>query len=132
MSFSFSISPSKKYSVLISFRIDQFDLLAVQVTLKCLLQQHSLKASILQGSAFFIVQLSHSYMTTRNAIALILQNFVDKLMALFLNRLSRFVIIFLPRSKHLSLMATVTICSDFGGQENKLCHCFQVFPIYLL
>jgi len=92
----------------------------------------SLKTSVLQGSAFFTVQLSHSYMTTGNAIALTLQNFVDKVMALFLNRLSRFIIVFLPRSKHLNLMATVTICSDFGGQENKLCHCFQVFPIYLL
>ena len=125
--FSFSISLSNEYSGLISFRIDWFDLLAVHGALKSLVHNHSLKVSIPQGSAFFTVHLSHSYMTTGNAIALTLQIFVSKVMALLLNRLSRFVIVFLPRSKHLNLMVTVTISSDFGGQENKLCHCFPFF-----
>ena len=98
---SFSISPSNEYSVLISFRIDWLDLLTVQGTLKSLLQHHSSKASILQCSAFFIVQLSHPYLTTGKIIALTLQTFVGKLMSLFLNTLSRFVIAFLPRNKHL-------------------------------
>ena len=98
-SFSFSISPSNEYSGLISFRMDWFDLLAVQGTLKSLFQHHSSKASILQLSAFFIVQLSHPYMTTGKTIALIRQNFVGKVMSLLLNMLSRLVIAFLPRSK---------------------------------
>ena len=97
-SFSFSISPSNEYSGLISFRIDCFDLLVVQGTLKSLLQHHSSKASILQRSAFFIVQLSHPYMTTGKAIALTIWAFVGKVMSLLLNVLSRFVIAFLPRS----------------------------------
>ena len=100
-SFSFNISPSNKYSGLISFRIDWLDLLAVQGTLKSLLQHHSSKASILQLSAFFTVQLSHPYMTTGKTIALTRWNFVDKVMSLLLNMLSRLVITFLPRSKHL-------------------------------
>ena len=100
-SFSFSISPSKEYSRLISFRIDWFDLLAVQGTLKSLLQHHSSKASVLQGSVFFTVQLSHSYMTTGKTIALTIQTLVRKLMALLFNILSRFVTDFLPRSKCL-------------------------------
>ena len=100
-SFSFSISPSNEYSGLISFRIDWFDLLAVQETLKSLLQHHSSKASILQCSAFFIVQLSHPYMTTGKTIALTRQTFVGKVMSLLLNMLSRLVITFLPKSKHL-------------------------------
>ena len=99
--FSFSISPSNKYSELIFFRIDWFDLLAVQGILKSLLQYPSLKASVLQCSAFFMVQLSHSYMTTRKIIALTRQTFVGKVMSLLFNMLSRFVIAFLPRSKHL-------------------------------
>ena len=98
-SFSFSISPSYEYSGLISFRIDLFDLLAVQGTLKHLLQHHSSKASILQCSAFFVVQLSHSYMTNGKAIALTLQTFVGKVMSLLFNILSRFVLAILPRSK---------------------------------
>ena len=98
-SFSFSISPSNEYSGLISFRIDSFDLLAVQGTLKSLLQHHSSKASILWRSAFFIVQLSHPYMTTRKTIALTRQTFVVKVMSLLLNTLSRLVIAFLLRSK---------------------------------
>ena len=98
-SFSFSISPSNEYSGLISFRMDWFDLLAVQGTLKSLFQHHSSKASILQLSAFFIVQLSHPYMTTGKTIALTRQTFVSKVMSLLLNMLSRLVIAFLPRSK---------------------------------
>ena len=90
-----------EYSGLISFRMDWLDLLAVQGTLKSLLQHHSSKASILQGSAFFIVQLSHPYMTTGKTIALTRWNFVDKVMSLPLNMLSSLVITFLPRSKHL-------------------------------
>ena len=100
-SFTFSISPSNEYSGLISFRLDWLDLLAVQGTLKSLLQHHSSKASILQRSAFFTVQLSHPYMTTGKTIALTIQNFVDKVMSLLFNMLSRLVITFLPRSKHL-------------------------------
>ena len=100
-SFTFSISPSNEYSGLISFRMDWFDLLAVQGTLKSLLQHHSSKASILRRSAFFIVQLSHPYMTTGKTTALARRTFVDKVMSLLLNMLSRLVITFLPRSKHL-------------------------------
>jgi len=95
---SFSISPSNEYSGLISFRIDWLDLLVVQETLKSLLQHHSSKASILQHSAFFIVQLSHPYMTTGKTIALTRPG---KVMSLMFNMLSRFVIVFLPRNKHL-------------------------------
>ena len=107
-SFSFSISPSNEYSGLISFRIDCFDLLVVQGTLKSLLQHHSSKASILQRSAFFIVQLSHPYMTTGKTIALTIWAFgsmailqYGKVMSLLFNMLSRLVITFLPRRKHL-------------------------------
>ena len=100
-SFSFSISPSSEYSGLIHFRTDQLDLLAVQGTLESLLQHHSSKASILWHSAFFIVQLSHPYMTTGKTIALTRQIFVGKVMSLLFNMLSRFVIAFLLRSKHL-------------------------------
>ena len=100
-SFSFSIGPSNVYSGRISFRMDWLDLLAVQGTLKSLLQHHSSKASILQHSAFFIVQLSHPYMTTEKTIALTRRTFVGKVMSLLLNMLSRLVITFLPRSKRL-------------------------------
>ena len=100
-SFSFNISPCNEYSGLISFRMDWLDLLAVQGTLKNLLQHHSSKASILWCSAFFIVQLSHLYMTTGKTIALTRQTFVGKVMSLFFNMLSMLVITFLPRSKHL-------------------------------
>ena len=99
--FSFSISPSNEYSGLISFRMDWLDLLAVQGTLKSLLQHHSSKASILWWSAFFIVQLSHPYMTTGKTIPLTIWTFVGKVMALFFNMLPRLVITFLPRSKRL-------------------------------
>ena len=100
-SFSFSISPSSEYSGLISFRMNWLDLLAVQGTLKCLLQHHSSKASILQCSAFFIVQLSCPYMTIGKTIALTRWSFVGKVMSLLFNMLSKLVIAFLPRSKHL-------------------------------
>ena len=100
-SFSFSIIPSKEIPGLISFRMDWLDLLAVQGTLKSLLQYHSSKASTLRRSAFFIVQLSHSYMTTGKTIALTRWNFVGKVMSLLFNMLSRLVITFLPRSKCL-------------------------------
>ena len=100
-SFSFSISSSSEYSGLISFRIDWFDLLAVQGTLKSLLQHHSSKPSILQRSTFFTVQLSHPYMTTGKTIALTIWTFVGKVMSLFFNTLSRFVIAILSRSKYL-------------------------------
>ena len=100
-SYSFSISPSNEYSGLISFRMDWLDLLAVQGTLKSLLQHHSSKASILQRSAFLIVQLSHPYMTTGKTIALIRWTFVGKVISLLFNILSRLVIVFLPRSKRL-------------------------------
>ena len=98
---SFSISPSNEYSELISFRSDWFDLPAVRGTLKSLLQHHSSKASILQHSAFFILQLSHSYMTTGKTIALTRWTFVDKVKYLLFNMVSKFVIAFLPRSKCL-------------------------------
>ena len=102
--FSFNISPSNEYSGLISFRMDLLNLLAVQGTLKSLLQHHSSKASILQCSAFFIVQLSHPYMTTGKIIALTRRTFVGKVMSLLFNRLTRLVITFLPRSKSLLML----------------------------
>ena len=100
-SFSFNISPSKEYPGLISFRVDWLDLLAVQGTLKSLLQHHSSNASILRHSAFFIVQLSHPYMTTGKTIALTRRMFVGKVVSLLFNMLSRLVKPFLPRSCHL-------------------------------
>ena len=101
--FSFSISPSSEYSGLISFRMEWFDLLSVQGTLKSLLQHHSLKASILWRSAFFMAQLSHPYVTSGKNIALTRQIFVSKVMPLLFNMLPRFVIAFLPRGKNLSI-----------------------------
>ena len=126
---SFSSGPSNGYLELISFRIDWFHLLAVQETLKSLLQHHSSKVSILQCSAFFIVQLSHPYMTTGKTIALTRGTFVCKVMSLLFNMLCRLVIAFLPRSKlSFNFMATVTIYSDFGAPPNNS-HCFHCFPI---
>ena len=128
-SFSFNISPSNEHQGLICFRMDWLDLLAVQGTLKSLLQHHSSKASILQCSAFFIVQLSHPYTTTGKTIALTRQTFV---MSLLFNMLSRLVITFLPRSKHLLISwlqsPSVVILEP---QKNKVSHCFHCFPIYL-
>ena len=100
---SFSISPSNKYSGLISFRVDWFDLFAAQGTLKSLLQHHNLNASILQCSAFLMAQLSHPYMTTGKNIALTIRTFFGKVRSLLFNMLSRFVVAFLPRSKCLSI-----------------------------
>ena len=119
-SFRFSISPSKEYSGLTSFMIDWLDLLAVLGTLKSLLQHHSSKASVLWCSVFPVVKLSRPYMTTGKTIALTRRTFVGKVMSLLFNMLSRLVITFLPRSKRLNSMAAVTICSDFGAQENKV------------
>ena len=124
-SFNFSISPSN-YSGLISFRIDWFDLLAVQGTLSSL-QYHSSKASILQCSPFFMVQLSHPYTTTGKTIALTRWTFVVKVMSLLFNMLSR---LFFKEQASFNFMAAVTICSDFGAQKNKVCRCFHCFPIY--
>ena len=118
-SFSFSISPFNEYSELISFRINWFDLFAVQGTLKNLLQHHSSKASILQRSAFFIVQLSHPYLTAGKTISLTRWTFVGKVMSVLFNMLSRLVIAFLPRSKCLNFMAAFTICSDFEPPKIK-------------
>ena len=125
-SFSFSISPSNEHPELI-FRMDWFDLLAVQGTLKSLLQHHSSKASILRRSAFFIVQLSHPHMTTGKNIALTRWTFVGKVMSLLFNMLSRLVITFLPRCKCLNFTAAVIIRSDFGAQKNKVWHCFSIY-----
>ena len=122
---SFSIRPSNEYSGLISFKMDWFDLLAIQGTFRSLLQHQSWKASILWHSAFFMVQLSHQYMTIRKTIALTLWTFVGQVISLFLICL---VIAFLLRSKHLLTSWLVTICSAFGAQENKICHCFHLFP----
>ena len=130
-SFSFSISLSNEYSELISFRMDWLDLFAVQGTLKSLLQHHSSKASILWHSAFFMVQLSHTYVITGKTITLTRWTFVRKVMSLLFNMLSRLAIAFLPRSKPLNFLAAVTICSNFGAQENKVCHDFHCFPICL-
>ena len=114
------------------FKIDWFDLLAVQGILKSLLQHHSSKVSILQHSVFFMVQFSHSYMTTGKLIALTIQTFVGKVISLLFNVLSRFA----PCSsskEHVSFnfMAVVTIWSDFAAQKYKDSHCFHCFPIYL-
>ena len=127
---SFSINPSNEYSGFISFRIDWFDLPAVQGTVKGLLQYHNSKASILWHSAFFMVQLSHPYTITGKTIALSLQTFVTKVMSLLFNMLSRFVTAFLPRSKHL-LISWLQSPPDFGAQENKICYCFHFSPLYL-
>ena len=131
-SFSFSISPSSEYSGLISFRIDWFDLLAVQGTFKSLLQLHSSKASIPWCSSFFMVQLSHLYISTGKTIAFTLWTFVGKVMSLLFNMLSRFVIAFLSRSKHLLISWLQSpFCVIFGDQEEKICYCLNIFPIYL-
>ena len=131
-SFSFSISPSNECSELISFRIDWFDHLSVQGTRKSFLQHHSSKASILQCSAFFIVQLSHPYMTSGKTIALTTWTFVDNVTSLLFYMLSRLVIAFLPRSKHFLISWQQSPSAViFGAQENEVCHCFHCFPIYL-
>ena len=130
-SFSFNISPSKEHPGSISLWMDWLDHLAVQETLKSLLQHHSSKASILWCSALFIAQLSHPYMTPGKTIALTRWTFVDKVMSPLFNMLSRLVITFLPRSKSLNFMHAITICRDFGAPKNKVSHCLHCFPIYL-
>ena len=130
-SFSFSISPSNEYSGLISFRINWLDLLAVQGTLKSLLQHHSSKASILQRLAFFTVQLSHPYMTTGKTISLTRRTFVGKVMSLLFNKLSRLVITFLPRSKRLLISWLQSPSAVILWPPKIVCHYFHCFPIYL-
>ena len=127
-SFSFSISPPNEYLGLISFRIDWFDLLAVQGTLKSFLQHHSLKAPILQLSAFFMVQLSHPYMTTRKTRALMRRTSVSKLMSLSFNKLSKFVTAFIPRSKHLLISWLQSPSSVILESKKTECHFFHFSP----
>ena len=131
-SFSFNISLFNEHPWLISFRMDWLDILAIQGTLKSLLQHHSSKASIHLHSAFFIVQLSHPYKTTGKTIALTRRTFVDKVMSLLLIMLSRLVITFLPRSRHLLISWLQSpYAVIFRAQKNKVSHCFHSFPIYL-
>ena len=129
-SFSFSISPSKEHPVLISFRIDWLDLLAARGTLKSLLQHHSSKASILQCSAFFTVQLSHPYLTTGKTIALTRWTFVGKVMSLLLNMLSSLVITFLPRNKRLLiswLQSPSAVILEPPKIKSDTFHCFPIY-----
>ena len=126
-SFSFSISPSDEHSGLISFRMDWFDLAAVQETLRSLLQHHSSKASILPCSAFFVVQLSHLYMTTGKTIALTRRNFVGKVMSLLFDMLSRLITTFFPRSKHLLISWQSPSAVILEPKTYKLCHCFHIY-----
>ena len=129
-SFSFSISPSNEYSGLTSFRINWLDLFAVQGTLKSLLQHHSSKASILRHSAFFIVQLSHPYMTTGKTIALTRLSFVGKIMSLLFKMLSRLVIAFLPRSKYLLISWLQSPFAVILEPQKVVSHCLH-FYLYL-
>ena len=130
LEFIFSISASNEYSGLISFRVDWLDLLAFQGILKSLLQ-HNSKASILWHLTFFIVQLSHTYMTTGKTIALTRWTFVGKVMSLLLNMLSRLVITFLPRSKHLLISWLQSPSAVILEPKKIVWHCFHCFPIYL-
>ena len=130
-SFSFSISPSNEHPGLMSFRMDWLDVLAVQGTLKSLVQHHSSKASILWRLAFFIVQLSHPYMTTGKTIALTRRTFVGKIMSLLFNMLSRLVITFLPRSKHCLISWLQSPSAVILEPRKIVSHCFHCFPIYL-
>ena len=130
-SFSFNTSPSNKHPGPIPFRMDWLDLLAVQGTLKSLLQHHSSRASILWRSAFFIVQLSHPYMTTGKTIALTRWTFVGKVMSLLFNMLSRLVITFLPRSKRLLSSWLQSPSAVILEPRKIVSHCFHCFPIYL-
>ena len=129
-SFSFSIRPSNEHPGLISFRMDWLDLLAVQGTLKSLLQHHSSKTSILQCSAFFIVQLSHPKMTTGKTIALTRRTFVGKVMSLLFNMLSRLIIAFLPRSERLLISWLRSPSAVILEPKKIVWHCFHCFPIY--
>ena len=125
----FSISPSNEYSGLISFRMDWLDLLPAQGTFKSLLQHHSSKASILWCSAFFIVQISHLYMITGKNIALTRWTFVDKVMSMLSNMLSRLVIAFLPRRKHLLISWLKSPTAVILEPRKIISHCFHCFPI---
>ena len=127
-SFSFSINLSNAYSGLISFGIDWLDLLTVQGTFKSLVQHHGLKASILWHSAFFMVQLSHPYMTTGKTIPLTIQTFVHKVMSLLFNTLSRIVTAFLPRSKYLLISWLWSPSIVIWGHKKIVCHSFHFFP----
>ena len=129
-SISYGISPSNEYSELIFCRISWFDLLAVQRTLKSLLQHHSSKALIPQCSTFFMVQLSHPYMTTGKIIALASWTFVGKVMSLLFNMLSRFIIAFIPRSKHLLISWLQSPSTVILEPQNKTCHCFHCFHFF--
>ena len=130
--FSFSMRPSNEYSGLNSFRMGWLDLLAVQETLKSLLQHHSSKASILRCSAFFIVQVSHLYLTTGKTIALTRWTFIGKVVSLLFNMLSKLVIAFLPRSKCLLISWLQSPSPVILEPKNiKDCHCFHCFPFYL-
>ena len=127
-SFSFSISPFNDYSGLIFFRMDCFDLLAIQGTFKSLLHNHNLKASVHQCLAFFMVQLPHPYMTTGKTTALTIQFFVSKVMPLLFSTLFRFVITFLPRSKRLLISWLQSSSTVFLESKKIVCHCFHLFP----
>ena len=130
-SFSFNIGPSNEHPGLISFRMDWLALLAVHGTLKSLLQHHNSKTLILRCSAFFIVQLSHPYMTTGKTIALSRRTFVGKAMSLFFNMLSRLVITFLPRSKSLLISWLQSPSAVILEPRKIVSHCFHCFPMYL-
>ena len=130
-SFSFNIGPSNEHPGLISFRMDWLALLAVQGTLKSLLQHHNSKTLILRCSALFIVQLSHPYMTTGKTIALTRRTFVGKAMSLFFNMLSRLVITFLPRSKSLLISWLQSPSAMILEPRKIVSHCFHCFPMYL-
>ena len=131
-SFSFSISPSNEYSGLISLRIDQLISLQSKKTFKSLLQHHNLKVSVLAHSASFMVLLSYLYMTTGKTIPLTIWSFVSEVMSLLFNMASKLVIAFFFREQvSFNFMATVTIHSDFGAQEDKICDCFPFSPFYL-
>ena len=130
-SFSFSIIPSKEIPGLFSFRMDWLDLLAVQGTLKSLLQHHSSKTSILPHSAFFTAQLSHPYKTTGKTIASSRRTFVGKVMSVPFNMLSSFVIAFLLRSKHLLISWLQSLSAVILDPKKIVSHCFHCYPIYL-
>ena len=132
-SFTFSLSPSSEYSGLISFRMNWLYPIVVQGILKNLIQHHSSKASVIQCSAFFIVQLSHPYTATGKTIASTRRTFIGKVMALLFNMLSRVGHRSFSFKEQVSFnfMAAVTICNTFGAPQNKVCQCFHCFPIYL-
>ena len=130
-SFSFTISPSKEHPGLISFRMDWLDFLAVQRTLKSLLQHHSSKASVLWCSAFLTVQLSHPNMTTGKTITLTILTFVGKVMSLLFNVLFKFVRAFLSRSKHLLISWLQSSSAVILEPKKRKSYCFHCFPIYL-